>query len=336
MVIQSLSPAEHPKHPDRAEPLAGLRCVKARPVKLRPGGSIEQGFRTIARNCLAQIRSNERGTVHSDDPEFVHQMRVGLRRLRSALRLFKRWLALPEGLQSEIDWLGSLLAGARDAEVLAGRTLPELMRACPQESGLDLARLQAELSALARQRRSQAAQAVASARYQALIQALTQWVERRGWRAMPDKNARKLLLERLGKPLDKAAARLLNQRLKKVRICGQSLAAQATPEDRHRLRIAIKKMRYATEFFSSLTAVPGVQRCLGRLARLTALQEALGELNDASVAATLLARLDREHPGLSGAIGFTRGFLCARALSEVQALSGSSGLWQQFVADPQP
>ncbi|MEP9326573.1 CHAD domain-containing protein [Paraburkholderia phymatum] len=64
-------------------------AVKAKPVCLGKGDSIENAFCTILHNCLEQVHANERGVVSGRDPSCVHQMRVGLRRLRSALDLFK-------------------------------------------------------------------------------------------------------------------------------------------------------------------------------------------------------------------------------------------------------
>ena len=65
-------------------------AVKARPVQLKKRDSIEDAFRRIACNCLDQINANERGVASGHDPSSVHQMRVGLRRLRSALDLFAK------------------------------------------------------------------------------------------------------------------------------------------------------------------------------------------------------------------------------------------------------
>jgi len=58
--------------------------VEAAPLELAPGLTVEQGFQAITRHCLAQLQGNEAGVAQGHDPESVHQMRVGLRRLRSA------------------------------------------------------------------------------------------------------------------------------------------------------------------------------------------------------------------------------------------------------------
>ena len=65
-----------------------LRPAKARPSRLAAEHSPVDAFRIIAFDCLALWQANESGARESDDPEFIHQLRVALRRLRSALRLF--------------------------------------------------------------------------------------------------------------------------------------------------------------------------------------------------------------------------------------------------------
>ncbi|MEY8876862.1 MAG: CHAD domain-containing protein, partial [Leptothrix sp. (in: b-proteobacteria)] len=62
--------------------------VKAAAVDLHGRMSIEQGFQAIVASCTAQIQGNAAGVMHGSELESVHQMRVGLRRLRCALRLF--------------------------------------------------------------------------------------------------------------------------------------------------------------------------------------------------------------------------------------------------------
>nr|WP_238812998.1 inorganic triphosphatase [Paraburkholderia sp. SG-MS1] len=100
-------------------------AIKAQPVHLGRRDSLEDAFCSIARNCLDQIHANERGVVSGHDPSCVHQMRVGLRRLRSALDLFAKVIPAYPGLDEELRWIASELGAARDWEVLAGSTLQQ-------------------------------------------------------------------------------------------------------------------------------------------------------------------------------------------------------------------
>ena len=101
--------------------------VKAAPVELADAMTVEQALQAIAGNCIAQLQGNEAGVMQGGDPEHVHQMRVGLRRLRSLLKMFEELAPLPAGLDQELRWLGDELGAARDWEVLAGDTLSDLM-----------------------------------------------------------------------------------------------------------------------------------------------------------------------------------------------------------------
>ncbi|HWT36129.1 MAG TPA: inorganic triphosphatase, partial [Paraburkholderia sp.] len=96
------------------------KAVKAQPVQLDKGASVEDAFCAIVRSCLNQVHANERGVVSGHDPSSVHQMRVGLRRLRSAFDLFAKVIPAYPGLDDELRWIAAELGAARDWEVLAG------------------------------------------------------------------------------------------------------------------------------------------------------------------------------------------------------------------------
>ncbi|MCV2358368.1 CHAD domain-containing protein [Paucibacter sp. TC2R-5] len=283
-----------------------LKPSKARPVKLRAGLTLEQGFALIARNCLRQVRANEAGLRLSEEPEFVHQLRVGLRRLRSALALFKPWITLPPALADEIAWLGLTLGAARDAEVLAGTTLPAVLLGSAGQEELD--GLQKAAASLAQRCRRKAIQAVSSERYLKLMANLGSWLKAKRWRedsACPDG---------LAAALDTAAKRMLKQGDKKLRQRLQSLQDQTTAENRHRLRIAVKKLRYASEFFSAIAGA----KVDARLNQLSALQDLLGQLNDAEVGRQQLLDMGRAHPGPAA---FARGVLWAQSQQQIENLA---------------
>lgn len=285
---------------------ASLAPSKARPIKLRAGCTIEQGFAQIMLNCLRQVRANEAGLLAHRDPEFLHQMRVGLRRLRCASGLFKPWITLPPGCAEQLAWLGKRLGAARDAEVLAGTTLPALSRDCADVE--DLGGLHKAAAAFARRRRRAAVAAVKSARYLSLMAGLEQWLKSRGWRSdSPCPSA-------LDTALDRAAKQLLKRRGKKAGERLSALQGQASGERRHELRIAVKKLRYASEFFCSIAA----PRVGARLGRLSALQELLGQLNDAEVGSGLLAELGQAQAGPSD---FVRGVLWAQSQRRLERLA---------------
>lgn len=289
---------------------------KARPLVLRAGLDLEAGFALITRQCLRQIRANEAGLKFSSDPEFVHQIRVGLRRLRSALSLFKPWIPLPQALAHDLRWLGQRLGAVRDAEVLAHTTLPALALACAGVE--DLGKLQDAAAGLAQKRRRKAVQALDSERYQGLLIGLERWLKRRGWRADSPRP------EELGMPLEAAAQAMLTLRSQKLSQQIQSLPDPARAEDWHRLRIAVKKLRYAHGFFQSFA----VARAAGQPTQLSALQDLLGQFNDADVGRELLLHLD---PKQGRPAAFASGVLWAQSQQRIHMVTA---LLPAFVTGP--
>jgi CHAD domain-containing protein len=147
---------------------------------------------------------------------------------------------------------------------------------------------------------------------------LVGWLEASRWQEALDETA----LNALAEPLEKRATLILGRCHEKLIKSGKRLA-HGTPEERHRVRIAAKKARYATEFFQSLHPARRVKRYLGCLA---ALQDTLGGLNDAAVADRLLHDIETSRPELSASASFTRGYLCAATR---QDLLGLGRLWKQ-------
>lgn len=299
-----------------------LRAVKAQPLRLDEGMTVEQSFQAILGNCLEQVSGNQDGVAAGEDVESLHQMRVGLRRLRSALGMFNSLLALPDALKTELDWLGGSLGEARDWDVLAGHTLAQL----DGQAKADAAALVQAAQEQARIRHAQAAQAVNSTRYTAWMLGLQRWLQARGWRDIA--TARQL--RQLDAGVSPFARRTLRKDQRRLMKRGKRLL-HATPQQRHRVRIAAKKTRYATEFFASLFAARAVKPYVGRL---SALQDELGLLNDAQVADRLLQALpdgQPDHAELRLHAAFLRGYLAARAQSQV-ADGSMRKAWRRFKA----
>jgi triphosphatase len=248
-----------------------LGPVKAEAPALTSDMTVASAFQAICWSAISQLQANERGMLESEDVEYLHQMRVAGRRLRAALSIFGK--ALPPGAASpavqEVKWLGGALGPARDWDVFATQTLPPMREAFPGQ--LDAL---AEAAASARARaREQAREAVASPRFARLLLMLSAWLGVKSWhdRGNPfqlDSPAARFSLEWLGK------------HHRKVRKRGEHLA-QLAPQERHQLRIAIKRLRYGADFFSSLYPAKRTAKYLSALAEL---QDVLGALNDATVA----------------------------------------------------
>ena len=294
-----------------------------RSLSLAPHSSVEEGFQQIALHCLDAIQSNEARVITGDDVESVHRMRVGLRRLRCALRFFEKLIVLPVTLQTEWDWLATQLSAARDWDVLLDTTLPRLRDRVPDVIPIDTLRAAAQQCAV--NAHQQAAAAVASARYCTLQLLFMQWLHGCGWRATGSIEAsRKHALE---KPISEFAQQVQQHYERRLRQQGKKIAKGDT-DALHRIRIAAKHTRYAAEFFQSLYPKRRVQRSV---AALTALQEALGVGNDAAVAGQLLIELDRQpkrgHDVHAG-INFLRGHLHAEQHRGIKAVRRLFAAWR--------
>ena len=290
-----------------AEPPA---AVKAAPLALKKGMTVEQAFQAIAGNCLAQIRANQDGVAAGNDAESVHQMRVGLRRWKSAARSFQEVIQLPEGLQQELAWLTGELGGARDWDVLADTTLPAVAGELPDPG--QLAELRNAASNIAGTRHLAAAAAIGSPRYARLMLNFARWIQCAGWRDSPNQADPEQLAGRI-KPF---ARRLLLRDRARLLKRGKKLAG-GDPAARHRVRIAGKRTRYDTEFFQSLFGTAALRPYIKALQTL---QDELGWLNDAAVAAGLLAELSGAQRNLECSAEFVHGYLASRIHSEHRAV----------------
>ena len=292
-------------------------AVKATALKLDKRMSAEQAFQAIARNCIAHIQANEAGVAKVHDGECLHQMRVGLRRLRSAQSMFRGLIVLPVDLATDIDWLVGQLGPARDWDVLAASTLAKVSEAAGHPA--QLVELRMAVQRQANELHGVAAAAVASERYSRLMLELSGWVERRGWRDGAPLATQTRLRQRVGKFADAVLERDQERLLKR----GRQLRS-ATPEARHRVRIAGKKTRYAAEFFGSLYKDKQVRPYVKSLTRL---QDELGWLNDAAVAQGLLEELAQRRVELREGIGFARGYLQSRMQDADRPLRRA---WKRF------
>ena len=258
------------------------QAVRAEKIGLSKGMSAAEAFRTIGRSTLRHISANE-DAVRRSDSEGVHQMRVGLRRLRAAISLFSKLLGdkQTEMIKSELKWLTGELAAARDLDVYVRSKIEPIRGTALAKRGMK------ELtSALASRRRAafgRAKAAVASSRYRFLLLDTLCWLEDGDWTKRSRRNGQR--------SIERFAARTLTRRTKKATKKAKKLR-ELDARQRHKLRIAIKKLRYAGDFFGSLLQNPETTKHLSTFqGRLKDLQEHLGALNDIQVHQKLVPKL---------------------------------------------
>jgi len=311
---------------------------KAIPLDLPADATVEEALILILRHCLDHLTDNEACTRLDNHPEGVHQMRVALRRMRSALRVFRP--LLPAGpyrrIDGEVRWLTQGMAEARDLDVFAEEIVGPVATAFPGEAAF--AALLARLAAARERARDDARRTLADDRFTRFLLDVGAWMAARGWREQPVSEASALLF----RPITELAAPLLSTRFRKVRKRGRRFA-ELTPEERHQLRIDVKKLRYAADFFSSLY---GRKRVRAFTATLQKLQDGLGYMNDVTVARALVERLEREAdaetaPAIRHAGAILMGWHTRAAAeagaslaADVEALVASKPFWAADAKEP--
>jgi triphosphatase len=289
---------------DDAPPAA----AQASDPRLRPGEPSGEAFQAMAGAVLNQISANARALRLARLPEALHQLRVGVRRLRSAISIFAPMLSdqALEGVKAELKWLAGELDDARDLDVF---TQDVLRPALAREPGLlGLAALGDRVAAARARAYARAEAAIGSSRFRDLMLSTLAWVEAGDWRIGDDP-----LLETLRtRPVRALAREELDKRRRSILKKARRLA-DMEPAERHRLRIRVKRLRYACGFFASL--YPGkAQQAFSTAARQ--LQDSLGALTDIAFSRELALRV----AGLEGAQAepaeaFAAGALVGQALA---------------------
>ncbi|MDR3098631.1 MAG: CHAD domain-containing protein [Paraburkholderia sp.] len=278
--------------------LAGDACaVRAEPVDLGGACTAEAALVAIGANISAHWLGNDWGVrdsmsaTNTTSTEFIHQMRVAQRRLRTAMRIFSHWQdeTWRECIKPELDWLGGPLGEARDRDVFVEATLPALAAADD-----DPARWRAVLDEAEAQRlvaRARLREALAAPRYAHAALAWLQWLEALARRARADGVDARSLHRHAKKRVSRYYQQLAQaQKLTAIDDAG-----------RHRVRINAKYLRYTLEFFAPIASRRTRADTVRTLARL---QGVLGDGNDAAVALRYLERMDAEPYQL----GFARGW----------------------------
>lgn len=284
---------------------------KAGSFEFTPSTGMELVARDVLRDCLAQISANVPVVLDTDASEGPHQLRIGLRRLRTALKVFAPVLGTAgmERIEAEAKRLGQDIGHLRDADVLI-----EEVVAHAAAHGLDPeARLVLE-SALGARRDTVRAEVRAALRRPetgVFLLDLLEYVENRGWLEPTgyDQTAR------LAQPIGELAPKLLRKRWRNVKALGQDIR-ELEPEELHSLRKSLKSLRYTVDILIGL--YPG-KRAAAFLSALKQLQDSFGSLNDAAMAEAKLAGADPvapDDPLVQRAVGFTLGILAGASAAE--------------------
>ncbi|BBP03395.1 inorganic triphosphatase [Sulfuriferula plumbiphila] len=289
--------------------------LQAAPVGLKPEMRVADACVAVMQSGLGQFTANLAGLIHETDPEYLHQARVAVRRLRSALSVFAPALPDPAlaSLREELRWLMGALGPARDWDVFATETLPPLMAAMP---GRPLASLARDGAAQRDEARAAMTAAVSSRRLTRLLLETGRVLLPRPWEQAVD---------RIGSawqsaPVTALAESVLDRRQRQLLRRGRHFSRLA-PAARHRLRVAAKKQRYTAEFFAELYPRKAARAYIKNLA---ALQDGLGALNDIAVTGRLLDGLRGGRAARRAwACGVVQGWVESRARARIAELESA-------------
>jgi inorganic triphosphatase YgiF len=286
-------------------------------IDIPPGTGTGEAFQIITRSCLRQIIDNV-PALQERDPVSLHQLRIGLRRLRTAISLFSEVVTdsrVPH-IKGELKWLSRELSPARDLDALLGEVMKPLRKQHPGHRGLQS--LHRSFSRQRLQEYQRASEAVQSGRFRKLLIDTFAWIEVGEWATTTDHEAR-LRRER---PIEEHAADQLRRRRKKVRKRGREMET-LDPVRRHKLRIQVKKTRYATEFFAGVfREKKSARRGQRMLTALKRLQTSLGGLNDVNTRKALCEEILAKPGRAEGPVARERAFAAGLVTGDQEARSG--------------
>jgi CHAD domain-containing protein len=267
-------------------------------IGLRAGAG--EAFAANVQAAIGQIKGNLRGSADGRDPEYLHQLRVGLRRLRATLRAFRPLVKKRKASEYDrpLRALLRALGAARDWDVFS-RSQPD--------SGL----LRAAQGRSARARRAVRVLLRATP-VRPILRGVLSWAKNTPWRSGADP----------AEPVTVFARRALRHLRGSLRKDAAGIDWRDA-ERRHRVRIRVKRLRYGCECFVSAYPPDAARRFLKRLRKL---QRVLGDLNDIAVQRRLLQELARD-------ARFRRRAAAARArlAPRERALTGElARIWDEF------
>lgn len=320
--MRSLTEFEPVRSEERLEPEATWH--KAEQMVIEPETSAGNALVEALRNCVDHLTANEACILTRAHIEGAHQMRVAVRRLRSRLSIYEGLLPRETRapLETRLKWLIGRLGPARDWDVFLTEVLNRATGRYPDDVNIGVLKSAAERRCDLGYERAQTA--LGDEQYAELKALLSAWIDDAPWCAPADGGERAAELDHPARALADAvlASRhhdVLNHSARFDRL---------SEDERHEVRIEVKKLRYATEFFGSLYDGKAVR---AYLASLKGLQDSLGASNDVVVARGLMWKLiDRAKKRDRVRIAFAAGLVLACQPDARDKAGGLSELWNRF------
>lgn len=288
---------------------------------IEPTDTTDQVIAKTLAACQRHVMANLVAAQRGHDPDGVHQLRVALRRLRTAISLFAKEIPASafQALTPDARMLASALGPARNWDVFLTSTCPDIESQLP---GADFSELRAAAAPFRARSYQQVGTDLAGLDGTRFLLSLGKSIERRSWRNDIGIEPLSILTQPARDFADRALTRLHRKALKQ----GRHLA-RLEPEARHELRLTLKKLRYGAEFFLPLyDQDSGAHKYLKSLSRL---QNVLGADNDATTTQGLLDEVEAGAPStkVHKSIGAIAGWLARDRIEAMQALRQD---WERF------
>lgn len=305
-------------------------AVKATRPALDSAMTAGEALGAILENCTGQWLQNVAPARDGRDIEGVHQLRIAVRRCRSALSLFADGI----GRDQQAAWSGRLKAvigatgSARELDVFLAETLPAIAAAAPDDDADALTAVASRAEAERQAAYNELRRFLDSREHADLTLDWSGWVALEAWHEAASIDGRQVLAA----PVQDLARRVLDKRHKRVKKLGRNFA-ELSDAERHEVRLALKKLRYGVEFLGDL--FPGkVAKRYGKAA--AKVQDILGRLNDQAETRDLLERLAAGAPSrpaasrqaLERGIGFVLGW---QAQGIQAARDEAVEAWSRFI-----
>jgi CHAD domain-containing protein len=242
----------------------------------------DTAFRVVARRCLVSLTADHEATCKGD-PVALHQMRIALTRLRTALSFFSPMVddSKRERIRRELKWVNTHLGAVRDLDVAIER-LKAINKQQPQ-----VASNNSSWDAQRAANHRRLVRALRSARYRRLIEGTSRWIENGPWSIERGAQGAKQRASAIAVYGADKLARWQKKLLKK-----RHKLLEMDPKKRHRLRLLNKKLSYSIGFFEDLFPDKGFSGQKAALKYLRKAQKSLGQLNDDAQGQSLAARAD--------------------------------------------
>lgn len=252
----------------------------AQPIALKPDVSVDNAMAVVLSACHTHWQLNMAAAMDGRQPEGTHQVRVALRRLRSALTVFKKHIPAAQrtALNTEAKWLLNQLGPARDLDVFIHNLTTPLASKVSEDA--ELAQLIRAARCAQNNAHAEASKALRSARATRFNARLEAWISGHGWRTEKPEKSDEITTGAF-------ARRFVNRRMRNIRADYNDIESLSVAE-RHELRIAVKKLRYGLEFFQAVLPAKRVRNLASTLKHL---QDTLGHLNDIDVAERTVSAL---------------------------------------------